>query len=298
MISIALATYNGEKYIKKQLLSIINQSIKPQEIVICDDLSTDDTIKIINEIKNKYKNISFNIIVNNEKLGFCDNFLKAIFLCKGDYIFLSDQDDVFHKNKIELMYNELINNNKIKLLYSNNYFIDKNDKIILKNLSKSENTLYYYENNETIKKEELKKAYNLKKFTDINFFIKYNTNNLININFKRFLKSVAFSGNTFAFKRELLNDILLLKEKNIKFNYHDLLLSYLAQRKNGLYFYNKKITYYRMHGDNTIGVNEVNDKKKVDRVMWLQNIINIQKELLLYEQNIDKINRGGGAYKH
>ncbi len=100
MISIALCTYNGEKYIKEQLESIINQSLPPDEIIICDDCSKDNTEVEVKSVLENWKG-SWKFIINEKNLGYKKNFEKAISLCKGDIIFLSDQDDVWLSLKIK-----------------------------------------------------------------------------------------------------------------------------------------------------------------------------------------------------
>lgn len=99
-ISIAMATYNGGKYLQEQLDSLLNQTRLPDELVITDDCSTDDTLEIIKAIQ---KETPFRIILieNKARLGFVQNFSKAISLCSGDLIFMSDQDDVWLPSKIE-----------------------------------------------------------------------------------------------------------------------------------------------------------------------------------------------------
>lgn len=101
LVSIALCTYNGEAYIKQQLDSITDQSYTNLEIIICDDASVDDTIKIIEEYRAKEPRIK--IFRNDKNIGYNKNFEKAFSLCSGDYIAISDQDDVWEKEKIELM---------------------------------------------------------------------------------------------------------------------------------------------------------------------------------------------------
>ena len=100
MVSVALCTYNGEKYITEQINSILEQSTPVDEIVICDDGSTDNTITIIEDIK---QNCSTNIIINRntQNLGVCANFELAISLCKGEVILLSDQDDIWNHDKVK-----------------------------------------------------------------------------------------------------------------------------------------------------------------------------------------------------
>lgn len=107
MISIAMATYNGEKYLHEQIDSILRQTIKPNEIVICDDFSTDNTWVILQQYAGM--DPRFRIYRNDQNLGFCKNFEKAISLCKGDYIALSDQDDIWMDNHIELLLNGMGN---------------------------------------------------------------------------------------------------------------------------------------------------------------------------------------------
>ena len=100
-ITVAIATYNGERYIEKQLESIFNQSKQVDRVVICDDESTDNTINIINRLINK--GLPINLYKNQKKLGYGLNFMKCINLCDSNFIFLSDQDDIWFNNKVELM---------------------------------------------------------------------------------------------------------------------------------------------------------------------------------------------------
>ena len=99
-ISICIATFNGEKFIEELLCSIAPQLRETDEIIISDDFSTDNTLAIVK----KFIAISKIpiILINNEgKRGFVSNFNNAIKYAKGDYIFLSDQDDIWLDNKIE-----------------------------------------------------------------------------------------------------------------------------------------------------------------------------------------------------
>ena len=122
-----MATYNGEKYIGEQLKSILSQTLLPNEIVICDDLSTDNTINIINDFKIK-SNIKIRYFQNEKRLGFGQNFSRAIGLSKGDLIFLSDQDDFWFNDKLSYSVNQMQLNNKSYLFYNNAEFCDANLK--------------------------------------------------------------------------------------------------------------------------------------------------------------------------
>lgn len=98
-VSIAMASYNGEKYIKKQLDSFLAQVRLPDELIITDDCSTDSTEEIV---KTFAESAPFPVIFNrNEKnLGYCGNFNAALMKTTGDLVFLSDQDDVWFPEKI------------------------------------------------------------------------------------------------------------------------------------------------------------------------------------------------------
>ncbi len=102
MNSIAMCTYNGEKYIREQLESIIGQTLPPDEIVICDDCSKDHTIQVVRDTLKNWDG-RWTLVCNEKNLGYKKNFEKAISLCHGDIIYLSDQDDVWDIHKIEIM---------------------------------------------------------------------------------------------------------------------------------------------------------------------------------------------------
>lgn len=114
-ISIAMATYNGGKYILQQLKSLAGQSLLPDELVVADDLSTDNTVEIIKEFA-KRAPFRVKLIVNEERLGFVGNFNKALLNARGDFVFLCDQDDYWFENKIEAMIS-FANENPMHMLY-------------------------------------------------------------------------------------------------------------------------------------------------------------------------------------
>jgi glycosyltransferase involved in cell wall biosynthesis len=99
-LSIAMCTYNGARYLQEQLDSIAVQTQLPNELVVCDDRSSDSTIEIIKHFGTK---VSFpvRLYINEENLGTIKNFEKAISLCSEDIIALCDQDDVWKPRKIE-----------------------------------------------------------------------------------------------------------------------------------------------------------------------------------------------------
>ena len=124
MISVAMTTFNGEKYIEKQIESILNQSLSVDEIIICDDGSTDNTIELM-------KKYNVQIIQNKKNLGYKLNFKKAMEKCKGDYIFLCDQDDIWKKDKVKEMISIMEKNRNIHVLASSFEYIDENGTLII-----------------------------------------------------------------------------------------------------------------------------------------------------------------------
>ena len=99
-ISIAMATYNGAKYLREQLDSFVAQTRLPDELVVCDDGSEDKTISIIEEFSQRAPFV-VRLIKNPKNLGFIKNFEKALSLCTGDLIFFSDQDDIWFPEKVQ-----------------------------------------------------------------------------------------------------------------------------------------------------------------------------------------------------
>jgi glycosyltransferase involved in cell wall biosynthesis len=101
-ISVVIASYNGEKYIEDQILSIVGQTLKPDEIILSDDCSNDRTIEKFTSFCKKY-NVKYKIISNDYNVGFSKNFENAMLHAGGDLVFISDQDDVWFNNKVEVI---------------------------------------------------------------------------------------------------------------------------------------------------------------------------------------------------
>lgn len=128
-LSVAMCTYNGDRFIANQLSSILNQTIPVDEIVICDDESNDKTLEIISQIQQQHPN-KINLFRNPVNLGSTKNFEKAINLCSGDYIFLADQDDIWKKDKVQKILAVFDQNPNAEGVFSNADIIDSNDHLI------------------------------------------------------------------------------------------------------------------------------------------------------------------------
>lgn len=99
-ISIALATWNAGSYLRQQLRSFLNQTRQPDELIICDDASDDDTVQIARSVLSEAR-FRITITSNPQRLGVAENFSRALGHCRGDVVALSDQDDVWLPHKLE-----------------------------------------------------------------------------------------------------------------------------------------------------------------------------------------------------
>lgn len=125
LVSVALCTYNGAKFLNEQLDSILSQSYRNLEIVIVDDGSKDNTWQILEEYAISDDRIRLHR--NKHNLGYTANFARAIELCSGDFIALSDQDDIWEPAKIAELRAAIQDN---ILVYHNSDFINDNDERI------------------------------------------------------------------------------------------------------------------------------------------------------------------------
>ncbi len=125
-ISVAMATYNGEKYIEEQLNSIIKQLRVGDEIVISDDGSTDGTLDIIDRMKKQWSEMK---VVEGDKRGVAHNFFKAVSYCKNEIIFLADQDDIWNGNKIEEVCKQFKEEPELELVMHNGLHFTENETL-------------------------------------------------------------------------------------------------------------------------------------------------------------------------
>src|SRR5665811_477003 len=124
LVSIVMATYNGEKYLRQQLDSILEQTYQHFELIVVDDASTDETLSILEEYAALDDRI--HVFPAERNLGLVPNFERGLRLAEGDFIALSDQDDIFRKDKIELLLTALKDHPKRDLVLSDLSLIDAN----------------------------------------------------------------------------------------------------------------------------------------------------------------------------
>lgn len=123
-VSVALCTYQGERYLQEQLDSIAGQSRLPDEVVVCDDGSTDGTLGILDRFGSRAR-FSVRVHVNDTRLGPTRNFERAIALSEGDIIFLSDQDDVWRAEKLEVLVPAFASSPGFGAVFSNADVVDE-----------------------------------------------------------------------------------------------------------------------------------------------------------------------------
>lgn len=227
MISVALCTYNGAQYIREQIESILSQTIDVDEIIICDDGSSDETLSIINSFCSDTDKIK--VYRNQNKLGVSKNFQKAIDLCQGDIIFLSDQDDVWQQDKVQDFIEYFNNNPNISVCFSNAFLTNPDGTII----SDSANLLWDY---------TFKQKY--RKIFDNGFSLEC---------FLGGASAVRTTGATMALRKSFIKENPFIHLCNGEVM-HDFAIALLAAEQNVIGYINKPLIKYRLHPSQTCGL--------------------------------------------
>lgn len=249
MISVVMATYNGEEFIEKQLESIRNQSLKPDEVIICDDCSTDSTERIIVDFIKKYNLLTWKYERNTENLGYYRNFVNCVEKCNGDTIYFSDQDDIWDLNKIMVFESTFRNHKDVTLIQSNYLLIDANDKIINNN---------------------------------INYHESKNRNNISYLNAFDICR-YAGAGFTMAFRKEVIEFVNRNKLSSYSktFECHDLLYSLAAIAIGKIIFIKNVVDRHRLHNKNCT--------QKIDKSFVYNRSAHIQIRNVVNRQNRMKL---------
>lgn len=219
-LSVALCTYNGEQFISEQLDSIINQTLPIDEIVICDDKSTDKTIEIITNYIQKHPT-KIQLHRNETTLRSVKNFEKAISLCTGDIVFLSDQDDVWSNTKVANYVTYFEQHPNIQVIASNGFCIDEQSKVHEK--------------------------YSL---WDIPQFLKEQNTTIDYFKTISFFSNIA-TGASMALRKDSITQILPFPE--VKNLHHDEWIAMMASADNAFVLLNEKYFSYRIHSNQQVG---------------------------------------------
>ncbi len=246
-ISVAITTYNGEKYITEQLSSIMNQIRKPDEVIVIDDASTDSTPDIVKNFIEVNQLNNWRLIENKENLGFIKNYRKALLETKGDVIFLCDQDDVWFEDKLESISSVMAQNPQILALNTAFLIIDEDGEVRQTSSKK---------NNFGLIDKLLKKR-------------------LEKISLSSEFHSNISPGCTMAVTREIADSYVRLSKCELP---HDYEMNVMAASKGGLYFYDAALIKYRLHGDNLIGLSP----KEASRIQIAKERLALAEAVLNY----------------
>lgn len=231
-VSVCMAVYNGEKYLRQQIESILPQLDKTHdELIIVDDGSTDNSENIIRS----YNSGIIHFYKNDINIGYKDTFEKAIQLSSNDMIFLSDQDDIWVDGRLNLMYN--------KLMHSQYLLICSN----FKSFSNNSNTINRF-------KTQLKASDSTK-----------NIKNILHL----FKGDIAYFGCTMAFKKEFKNYILpfpsFVRE-------HDHWIAVMGNILRKILHMDEVSLLHRIHSNNASFVNRKLKDKLYTRFLFLKYI--------------------------
>jgi glycosyltransferase involved in cell wall biosynthesis len=222
---IAMCTCNGAPYVMAQLRSFVEQTRLPDRILISDDRSDDDTWEQLNawaaEVRAD-KAIDVQLLRNQKRLGIARNFEQAIRALETDIVFLADQDDVWERNKIEVLANRIELDEDVLLAHSDARLVDAGGVDLGKSLYEA---LYLTASDRALIRQQ-------------RFFEVYCRRNLV-------------TGATTAFRRQLLEIALPFPAE---YWIHDEWLAACAAAWKNVLMLPDKLTLYRLHGSNAIGV--------------------------------------------
>ena len=266
-VDILLATYNGEKYLREQLDSILNQSYTNFRLIISDDSSTDNTLEILKEYVEQDKRI----IVYNQKnnLGVIKNFEFLLNKVENKYFMFCDQDDIWKTSKIEKSL-EVIESTNSDLVYSDLEVVDQNLNVTYKS---------YWKLKGIDKKVK-----------------KYNNFNALYLN--NFV-----TGCTIMSKKDLIKECLPLPTES-KYVLYDYWITLILSQKHKITYIEEPLIKYRQHKNNTIGSKKKSDELgSIDEIRKL--FIEVKKEHFnvfikhedkFNDEKIKKLNRKSLAY--
>ncbi|MBQ0066082.1 MAG: glycosyltransferase [Firmicutes bacterium] len=251
MISVAMTSYNGASYIVEQLDSILHQTLPVDEIILCDDGSSDQTLSLVREYIEKNNCTKIKWIQNDKNLGYKYNFKKAMMHCYGDFVFLSGQDDTWLENKVETMIHTMKNRKEIKVLASSFEYINAQGQP----LKKREGNTY---NNDGLYHRQV-----------------LENNMCIPVSFKELLRENYFQGASLCIRKEIVQEFCVHYKDYIT---HDWFINLCAAKYNGMYYLNTVLFQYRIHEKNNLGIPMLNNSL----VNWFLQANQEEKRMLAF----------------
>lgn len=221
IIDIVMPTYNGEKYLKEQIESILNQSYKNVRLIISDDCSNDSTVEILRQYEEKDKRVI--VYAQEQNLGVVRNVEFLLNKVENPYYMLADQDDVWLPEKVEKTLEKLKQENA-DLAFGDLEVVDENL-----------NTIY-------------------ESFGDF-MLLNRKINKYINSNRLNYLYNCV-TGCTLLARKETIEKILPLPQKS-KYSIHDHWIGLIASLNGKVTYISKKYIKYRQHGNNQVGTNKI-----------------------------------------
>lgn len=232
--SLVMAVYNGEKYLEEQLDSIRDQTEKLNEVILIDDCSTDNSSILIKQYIIDNKLNDWKLLCNETNLGYRKNFQKGLSIVTGDIVFLCDQDDRWHLDKVKTMIKHMKDERILSLASSFNFMNQNGDLFIVDNQKgKANNNLLLQEINDE----------------------------LTCISLKCLLKMNFSQGCCMAIKKSLIDEYLYYTKAIMP---HDWELNMIAAVHNGCYYLDIPLIDYRIHDNNTIGLEDIVDNDIVE----------------------------------
>ncbi|MGH9970100.1 MAG: glycosyltransferase family 2 protein [Pyrinomonadaceae bacterium] len=219
--SVAMCTYNGERFVEEQLASIAAQTLLPEELVVCDDVSSDETARIVESFATDAP-FPVRLHVNATNLGSTRNFERAVGLCAGALIALCDQDDVWVPRKLERLAAEFARRPEVGLVFSDAELIDELSRPTGRKLWESIG----------FRNKEQKRLTGIDAFRDL-------------------LTGSTVTGATTAFRARFRSLVLPIPEELALI--HDGWLALLVGAVAGISFIAEPLVKYRQHGGQQVG---------------------------------------------
>ena len=266
-ISVALCTFNGSKYVEEQIRSILNQTMPVDEIVVCDDGSMDDTLTMVEELSSETE-IAIRIFRNEQQMGPSWNFNKAIELCQGDIVFLSDQDDVWCDNKVQVVIDWFDKNPHVSVVFSDAALIDEKGSLVT----------------------------TCSLWDCIGFTPKARKSFDDGFGIELFAFENRATGATMAVRRDfamssgfvsICDDIVL----------HDGALSLLALERDALGYIPQLLTRYRCHGNQSVGIGAALKQPLSDDYRETSNMCNVWMARPLPDKVLQRMNHVALRYR-
>lgn len=251
-ISIVLSSYNGENYVREQLDSLIHQSLSADEVIISDDCSYDKTPLIISEFIKDNNLTNWKFKKNRINQGWKVNFKETLRKASGDIIFLCDQDDIWHRDKIERMTEIMSTHPAVLLLVSNYTTFYEQDGVKLG-----------YSSSLKLNDDSVEKV----AFTESNYFVRR-------------------PGCVYCLRRELLN---YLPRYSYDDDPHDALLWRIALMLDGLYLWHHSTIDFRRHANNATAHEKSTLQSKTETVKFYERTLKMMCRFV-QDENVNNKN--------